>query len=344
MLEIENVDIVLAKQRIIKDLSMQLANKQIGCILGPSGCGKTTLLRAIAGFTPIQQGRIVNKNELLSSHGYSKAVAKRKIGIVFQDYALFPHLNVYENIVFGLRHLSAVDQQARAIQLLELISLANKAQAYPHELSGGQQQRVALARALAPKPDLLLLDEPFSALDPDLRDSMVEQVRHILQTEEVTSLMVTHDQREAFAMADQIAVIRDGELQQLASPYDLYHEPKNAFVAQFIGEGTLVPVTAQSTHQLLTIFGPIERNIDLLPGSTYQLLIRPDDISIDPQGELAAQVTRRQFRGSHIYYQLMMPEAPTHVFYALVPSHYSFQVGELMPISLELDHMILFPA
>lgn len=231
---------------VVNELSLVLEKGHIGCLLGASGCGKTTVLRAIAGFEPVRSGRIVLGDNVLSEPGYLMAPEKRNVGMMFQDYALFPHLNVEQNISFGLRRWDRQRKSARTHELLELVGLQGSGQRYPHELSGGQQQRVALARALAPEPGLLLLDEPFSNLDVDTRERLAFEVREILKETGHTALLVTHNQAEAFAIADRIGVMKDGGIAQWGSPWCLHHEPNSPFVADFIKREALMAQRAQA--------------------------------------------------------------------------------------------------
>jgi iron(III) transport system ATP-binding protein len=239
-LTLQNIHIRYDDSAVVHDVNLTVADGQIGCLLGPSGCGKTTLLRAIAGFEPITQGTITLNGQVISEPGKHLPPEKRNIGMVFQDYALFPHLNIADNITFGIRKQSGKAKSQRVTELLELVNLPGYAQRYPHELSGGQQQRIALARALAPRPRLLLLDEPFGSQDVELREMLAREVRDILKREGMTAILVTHDQHEAFAMADEIGVLQSGRLQQWDTGYNLYHKPVNQFVAGFIGQGTLI--------------------------------------------------------------------------------------------------------
>ena len=198
---------------------------EIGCLLGSSGCGKSTVLRAICGFEPVKSGEILLRDKVVSSTSINLPPSQRRIGMVFQDFALFPHLNVLENVTFGLQSLPNQERSALAMDWLKRVALADKANAYPHELSGGQQQRVALARAMAPGPDLILLDEPFSSLDIELRERLAGEMRDILKANNITALLVTHDQFEAFAIADKIGVMAEGKVLQWDMPYELYHQP-----------------------------------------------------------------------------------------------------------------------
>lgn len=231
---------------VVKDLSLNLEKGSIGCLLGASGCGKTTVLRAIAGFEPLRSGSITLGAEVLSTPGHQVAPEKRQVGMMFQDYALFPHLNVEQNMAFGLRRWNKRRRAERIEELLQLAKLESSRLRYPHELSGGQQQRVALARALAPEPGLLLLDEPFSNLDVDTRERLAFEVRDILKKTGHTAILVTHNQAEAFAIADRIGIMQDGRIAQWDTPYCLHHQPNSAFVADFIKREALMAQRAQA--------------------------------------------------------------------------------------------------
>ena len=237
-LEIDSIRRSFGGTPVLRDISFALAPGTIGCLLGPSGCGKTTLLRIIAGFEAADAGRVLADGCVLTAPGVQLAPHARRIGMVFQDHALFPHLDVLANVAFGLHDQPAKERRARALELIDAVGLAGLAARRPHELSGGQQQRVALARALAPGPQLLLLDEPLSSLDAELRRQLGTELRQILKRYGTTALLVTHDQQEAFAIADEVGVMRDGLIEQWATPYDLYHQPATRFVAEFVGSGT----------------------------------------------------------------------------------------------------------
>ena len=225
LLSINNISCRYHDQVVVQAFNLQVEKGSIACLLGPSGCGKTTVLRAIAGFAPIASGTITLRDKVVSRPGYSLAPEKRKLGLVFQEYALFPHLNLEKNVLFGLRNHSKQQKQQRVQEMLALVGMADLGQRFPHELSGGQQQRIALARALAPQPDLILFDEPFSNLDVDLRERLGIEVQGILKQQGVTGILVTHDQHEAFAICDQIAVMREGRILQWDNAYQLYHQP-----------------------------------------------------------------------------------------------------------------------
>lgn len=343
MLDLQQVAVAYASHTVVKDISLSLAQGQIGCLVGPSGCGKTTLLRAIAGFEPVAAGSINLQQQPLSSETVQLAPEQRHIGMVFQDFALFPHLSVADNISFGLLKTSKATKAAKVKQLLQLVGLPDLGQRYIHQLSGGQQQRVALARALAPQPKVLLLDEPFSSLDTELREGLAREIRQILQQLHITAVMVTHDQNEAFAMADMIGVMEHGRLQQWATPYELYHQPQNRFVADFIGRGVLLPGTMLDSQQVQTSLGLFRQRCasTAQSGDKVDVLIRPDDIVHDDNSGVTAQVTDKAFRGSHIMYQLKLQTGEQVQCLAL--SHHNHAIGEQIGIRLDLDHLVLFP-
>ncbi|BCL75488.1 ABC transporter ATP-binding protein [Jeongeupia sp. HS-3] len=343
MLDVANVSVRYPGRAVIESLSFSLAPGQIGCLLGHSGCGKTTMLRAIAGFEAVSAGMITIDGDIVAGNGDEVAPEARRIGMVFQDYALFPHLNVADNVGFGLGALSRVARRARVDEMLALVGLDDERCRYPHELSGGQQQRVALARALAPQPRLLLLDEPFSNLDAELRERLGLEVRDILKAASITAILVTHDQHEAFAVADVVGVMMDGQIRQWASPYQLYHQPVDRFVANFIGEGVLLPGVVSSAGKIefeLGVFdGPLPAHCNP-DGCAVDVLIRPDDIQHDDASPFKALVLARAFRGAEFLYTLALPSGQKVL--SLVPSHHNHAVGEAIGIRLDLDHAVAF--
>jgi len=345
---LKNVSVHYKDYIAVDDFHLKIEGGQIACLLGPSGCGKTTLLRAIAGFEQVTNGAIAIGDETLSSAKQSLPPEKRKIGMVFQDFALFPHLTIAKNIAFGIRHQSQKEQKKRVKELLELVDLADFEQRYPHELSGGQQQRIALARALAPCPKLLLLDEPFASQDVELREMLAREVRLILKKEQVTALMVTHDQHEAFAMADVIGVMKAGILQQWDTSYRLYHEPINQFVADFVGEGAIIKGEVLDEHIVATALGDVQGAIpeSCVPGCPVDVLIRPDDIQLVEDenqpcaGETSkAVVSARVFRGANFFYTLSLQD--NSQVYVLAPSHQNYEVGDKVTFSLDVKHLII---
>lgn len=342
LLELKNLECRQRGHAIVHDLSCHINQGDLHCLLGPSGCGKTTVLRAIAGFQPLSQGEIVMNGERISYPGYTKAPEKRQIGMVFQDYALFPHINVTDNIAFGLREKSTKDKKYLVDQMLEVVGLSGYAHRYPHELSGGQQQRVALARALAPNPLLVLLDEPFSNLDVEMRERLSQDVRDILKSRGATAILVTHDQHEAFSFGDMIGVMNDGQLLQRDSAYNLYHSPLNPFIANFIGQGVFIKGELVAHDQVQTELGTVrgDRAYDWPVGSKVDLLLRPDDIVYNEQGDITAKVIHKAFKGAEILYTLRINQH-TDVL-ALFPSHQDRALGDDVQVSLELDHMVAF--
>lgn len=342
LLELKGITHSYVDVPVIKNLSLDLRQGQIACLLGPSGCGKTTVLRAIAGFEDIRDGEIRFNGRVVSRRTWTLAPEKRGIGMVFQDYALFSHLDVAHNILFGLRGLRRQEQAQRLAELLDAMALTEISKRYPHELSGGQQQRVALARALAPRPALLLLDEPFSSLDVELRERLSHEVRNVLKQYRVTAVMVTHNQFEAFALADEVGVMLNGEIQQWDTPYNLYHKPANRFVADFIGEGVLLPGTALSAGQIRIELGVLESEglSSYRPGTAVDVLLRPDDIVHDDCSPLQAAVLNKAFRGADILYTLRLSGGATVL--SLVPSHHNHAIGEKIGIRLAVDHVVCF--
>src|SRR5512139_1498433 len=329
---------------VVRGMGFALAPGAIGCLLGPSGCGKTTVLRCLAGFEPVKGGTISLGGRVVSRPGLSVPPEERSVGMVFQDFALFPHLTVARNVAFGLRSHAADVAQRRIDEMLELIGLKDAAGAFPHELSGGQQQRVALARALAPNPDLLLLDEPFSSLDVDLRERLTLEVRGILKAAGTTAILVTHDQHEAFVLADEIGVMNEGTIEQWDSAYRLYHQPRTRFVADFVGQGVFLRGVAIGRGRVLTELGELasDNPLSMDEGAAVDLLLRPDDIVHDDASPWEAEVAAKAFRGAHFLYTLSLSSG-TRVL-SLVPSHHDHAIGERIGIRLSIDHVIAFPA
>ncbi|MBK1717704.1 ABC transporter ATP-binding protein [Thiocystis violacea] len=341
-LELRDVSVALGDRTIVRDIDFSLQTGSIACLLGPSGCGKTTLLRAIAGFEPIASGEIRLHGSTVSRPGETLPPERRHIGMLFQDFALFPHLSVAGNLGFGLRDRSGPARRARIDELLELIGLRDAQHRYPHELSGGMQQRVALARAIAPRPQALLLDEPFSSLDPERREQLAREVREMLKRERMTAVLVTHDQLEAFAMADEIGVMSEGRIRQWGSGFDLYHEPADRFVADFIGQGARLPATVIDPRRVATELGEIQgaKPHGLAPGQAAELLIRPDDLMHDPTSPIRAVILERDFRGAAFLYRLRLPSGAEVL--SLAPSHEDHNIGDRIGIRPAMSHLVLF--
>ncbi|MGV8861275.1 MAG: ABC transporter ATP-binding protein [Pseudomonas sp.] len=342
LLNLRNLACGYQDQRVVQDLNLHLNTGDIGCFLGSSGCGKTTTLRAIAGFEPVYEGEITLAGEVISRPGFTLAPEKRRIGMVFQDYALFPHLSVAENIGFGIRKHPRLKQVTD--ELLELVNLGTLGKRYPHELSGGQQQRVALARALAPEPQLLLLDEPFSNLDGELRRRLSHEVREILKARGTSAILVTHDQEEAFAVSDHVGVFKEGRLEQWDTPYNLYHEPLTPFVASFIGKGYFIRGQLVSPESVQTELGLLRGNRAYVwaTGSAVDVLLRPDDIVYAPDSTLRTLVVSKTFQGASTLYRLQMPTGSQ--LEAIFPSHADYRAGDEVGIRVAADHLVLFQA
>ncbi len=326
------------------DFSIEIGD--IGCLLGPSGCGKSTILRLVAGFEKPSSGSVIVDGKIFADHATFVAPEQRRLGYVFQDFALFPHLNVTENIAFGLRAISKQAVAERVNEMLELVGLLDFASRYPHEISGGQRQRVALARALAPSPTLLLMDEPFSSLDVELREKLGLEVRALLKKLNTTALFVTHDQHEAFSIADEISVMNHGVIEQADSAYNLYHRPKTRFVADFIGQGVLIRGRGTAEGLVSTELGLMHAtNLamnEVVNHANYDVLLRPDDIQHDDASPATAKVVHKAFRGADILYTLQL-DSGTEVF-SLVPSHHNHELGQKIGIQLEIDHVVAFGA
>jgi iron(III) transport system ATP-binding protein len=290
--------------RALEGVNLSAQRGAILAILGPSGCGKTTLLRLLAGLERPDEGSIDIGGRRVDGGGVHLPPERRRVGMVFQHYALFPHLNAAENVAFGLPGGKVADRRVQA--MLGLVGLGALGHRMPHELSGGQQQRVALARALAPQPELLLLDEPFSNLDARMRVTVREEVREIIRATGTTALFVTHDQEEALFIGDEVAVLNGGRLEQLAAPAELYHRPRTRFVAEFLGQTGFLPARVIEGG-LNTELGPLAQPVDLPPGEEVDLLVRPDDLSLVEDSLGPARVYRRVFQGMHMLYRVRLP-------------------------------------
>lgn len=362
MLTLEHLDLAYGDTRVLDNISLSLQSGEIGCVLGPSGCGKSTLLQAIAGFHSVKNGRVLIDREIVSDANTNLAPDARGVGVVFQDFALFPHMSILKNVEYGLHKLNKTQRKSVATEHLALVGLQAYENAYPHELSGGQQQRAAIARAVAPKPRLLLLDEPFSSLDPELRERVAVDIRNLIKRLGITALLVTHDQNEAFAMADKIGIFAQHRCQQWDSAYRLYHEPNTRFVANFIGEGTFISGEVQQQEDGWYVNTQLGRlaleqandsstpsfsdNLSARPkmfvdAQSVDVLVRPDDILHQDSSPLKAKVIDRRFRGAQILYRLMLPNFEEQVL-CLAPSHHDHDIGESFGIRLSIEHVICF--
>ena len=341
-LEVKQLDFAYGRNQILFEFDFSLEESQIGCLLGPSGCGKTTVLRVIAGFENPTKGEVVINGKKLNDSKIFLEPEKRQIGMVFQDIALFPHLSVESNIQFGIRTLTQTQRDKRSNELLDLVGMSQFKKTYPHELSGGQQQRIALARAIAPKPSLLLMDEPLSSLDEELREQLAREIRLILQQEKISAILVTHDQNEAFAVGDHICVMHQGRVQQNDSAYNLYHRPLNRFVAEFIGEGALLPGVVADEDTITTDLGEIKGN---LPESckhqdNVDVLIRPENVILGHDKENRDVITERYFRGSGYLYSLKTSGGVELL--SLIPGSEALQIDQSISVRLQIERPVVF--
>jgi len=324
----------------VEAVSLTVARGEILGLLGPSGSGKSTLLRLIAGFERPDAGSVAIDGRVVATAAFSIPPERRGVGIVFQDCALFPHLSVEDNVAFGLHTLARGPRQERVARFLELIGLPALAQRYPHELSGGQQQLVALARALAPAPAVVLLDEPFSNLDADLRRQMRQDVEKILRETETTVVFVTHGQDEAFGIADRVGVLAHGRLEQLDTPETIYHRPASPFVAEFVGAATFIAGEVRGVH-VVTDVGAFPVDGAAPPGAHVDVMIRPDDVTFVPAPDGDAVVVHRDFRGTETMYCVSL--ASGRRLYSSQPSWATAAVGDRVRVGIHLEHVVTFP-
>jgi iron(III) transport system ATP-binding protein len=320
-------------------LSLTVEAGRIFALLGPSGCGKTTTLRLIAGFETPDRGSIEIRGQPMSAPGRAVPPEARGVGMVFQDYALFPHLGVGDNVAFGLGRLDRPARARRVAEVLELVGLGGLAERYPHELSGGQQQRVALARALAPAPALICLDEPFSNLDADLRAVMREEIGKILRLTGTTAVFVTHDQQEAFTLADAVGVLNAGHLEQIDVPYEVYHHPATRFVAEFVGEADFLRCIVKE-EGIVSEIGTF-RNPDGHPvGMPVDIMIRPDDIDFIPHPDGDVVIVGWQFHGAENVYRLRLASGAR--VHSVQPSTTLYPIGTRVRLVANLAHVVAF--
>lgn len=342
ILELRSVSCAYDPHRpAIRDISFSAREGEILCLLGPSGCGKTTVLRAIAGFEPVRSGEIFLSGRRVSSSSDTIPTEERHVGMVFQEYALFPHLRVVGNIAFGLGHLSRSDRENRVQEMLRLTGLEGFERRYPHELSGGQQQRVALARALVQNPVVLLLDEPFSNLDPDMAGRMRQELHTLLRRMKTTTILVTHDHDEAFAMADRIAVLNHGVLEQMDSPEIIYHLPSTPFVADFVGQADFITghVREGMVHTELGVF---PNTLAAEKEAPVVVMIRPDDIHLLPNKSAGPRIVARQFRGSENLYTVRLGSG--QIVHSSESSTSVYQEGTAVELRVSATHTVLFRA
>ena len=353
ILEVEGLEHGYDGETVLDGVSFAVDAGEIVCLLGPSGCGKTTTLRLVAGLERPAAGRVAIAGETVTGPGLTVPPEQRRVSMMFQDYALFPHLRVRDNVTFGLNRLAWREQRRRADELLDKVGMAAYAGAYPHVLSGGQQQRVALARALAPEPYLVLLDEPFSGLDPELRGRVRDDSMHLLKTSGAATVFVTHNAEEAMMMADRVVVMQDGRVVQNGTPEEIYCEPTCPFVATFLGE--------MNRFDGLVAGGLVETPLgsvaapDFADGSAVQVLVRPEAIRIgepeDAGAEARVEAIRMVGRSTLVHLTLAAaargvygPDAPDGVhLHVRSPGRVSAGEGEVRQLSLDGEQVFVFP-
>ena len=327
--------------RVVDDVSLQVGPGELLCLLGPSGCGKTTTLRIAAGLEAPSAGTVMLNGQLVSGDGVHLPPERRHVGFLFQDYALFPHLRVLGNVAFGIEALPTAERRARALEMLDQVGMADYARAWPHQLSGGQQQRVALARALAPKPGLMLLDEPFSGLDKRLRDQVRDETLHVLKRNRVSTLMVTHDPEEAMFMADRVAVMRQGRIVQLDRPEVLYNAPADPFVASFFGEVNVFEAAVEDGMADT----PVGRFAAPAGAKAVQALARPEAFSLAADGTVAAEVLAARLLGrvSLLHLRVENPGHPPAHLHARLSCRSLPAEGARLRLAVDPSQVFLYP-
>lgn len=324
---------------VVEDLTLAVRPGSIMALLGPSGCGKTTVLRLLAGLDMAGRGTIELGGQVVSGPGVFLPPERRRIGMVFQDYALFPHLTVGENVAYGIPR-DDPDVAARVRELLDLVGLGGIERRMAYELSGGQQQRVALARALGRRPLVVLLDEPFSNLDADLRQQLREDMRDILRRTQTTTVFVTHDQEEALFMGDEVAVMYAGRIEQVGTPEQIFQGPRTRFVAAFLGRADFLPATV-SAEGMQTEIGSIPLRPPLETGTAVDILVRADDIDITP-ADGPGVVVARLFRGTHFTYRVQLPSG--RIVHSVQEHTTALEVGTRVLVAVDPGHaLVCFP-
>lgn len=330
--------------RAVDGVSLSVCRGEVLCLLGPSGCGKTTILRIVAGLETLQGGRVSIEGRTVAGDGASVPPEERGVGLVFQDYALFPHLTVGANVAFGLRRLGAAERATRVRHAIDAVGLGGFQSRYPHMLSGGQQQRVALARALAAEPSVVLLDEPFSGLDARLRDKVRDQTLHALKASGAATLMVTHDAEEAMFMGDRIAVMREGRILQTGSPDELYCHPASTYVAELFGEVNRLDAVVRG-GQVETPFGPLTA-ANLADGVPVEILIRPEALRLSraPGTPMARIVASRMLGRTSLIHMSITDNSGSDVhLHARVPGRFLPGDSERLSIALDTSQAFVFP-
>lgn len=340
-LEIEDVSLSIEGNLILDNLSLNIDEHEIISLIGPSASGKSSLLRIIAGFENISSGKVKLNGLIVDDRSTIVQPQNRNIGIIFQDLALFPHLSCKDNIIFGITNYSEDHKRQRLDRLCNLLDITSIKDKFPHEISGGQQQRIAIARALAPGPEILLLDEPFSALDEELKETLIHDVKNLLKEEKITTIVITHNIKEAFQLSDKIAFLDNKKIIQFDTAYNLYHKPYTKEIANFCGIGSFIKGTVIDNNHVSTILGDLFGDTSKYKvGSNVSVMIRPDDIIHDDNSSQSAKVLEKIFFGSDFLYKLELSEGEK--IFCYTPSHHNHAINEVIGIKPVIDHLILF--
>lgn len=340
-LEIEDVSLSIEGTLILDNLSLNIDEHEIISLIGPSASGKSSLLRIIAGFENISSGKVKLNGLTVDDRSTIVQPQNRNVGIIFQDLALFPHLSCKDNILFGITNYSADHKRQRLDRLCNLLDITSIKDKFPHEISGGQQQRIAIARALAPGPEILLLDEPFSALDEELKETLMHDVKNLLKEEKITTIVITHNIKEAFQLSDKIAFLDNKKIIQFDTAYNLYHKPYTKEIANFCGIGSFINGTVIDSNHVSTILGKLFGDTSKFKvGSNVSVMIRPDDIIHDDDSPQSAKVLEKIFFGSDFLYKLELTEGEK--IFCYTPSHHNHAINEVIGIKPVIDHLILF--
>ena len=340
-LEIEDVSLSIEGNLILDNLSLNIDEHEIISLIGPSASGKSSLLRIIAGFENISSGKVKLNGLIVDDQSTIVQPQNRNIGIIFQDLALFPHLSCKDNIIFGITNYSENHKRQRLDRLCNLLDITSIKDKFPHEISGGQQQRIAIARALAPGPEILLLDEPFSALDEELKETLIHDVKNLLKEEKITTIVITHNIKEAFQLSDKIAFLDNKKIIQFDTAYNLYHKPYTKEIANFCGIGSFINGTIIDANHVSTMLGDIFGDASKFKiGSNVSVMIRPDDIIHDDDSAQSAKVIEKVFLGSDFLYKLELTKGEK--IYCYTPSHHKHAINEVIGIKPVIDHLILF--
>lgn len=349
ILELDGVTKAFGPAMAVSDVSLSIYEGELLTLLGPSGCGKTTTLRLLAGLENPTSGTITIADDVVAGPETFVAPESRDVGLVFQDFALFPHLTVEENVAFGLPNADEADREDRVQELLQLVDLQGFENRTPDQLSGGERQRIALARSLAPEPEILLLDEPFSNLDVRLRVEMREEVRRILKAAGVTAVSVTHDQEEALSISDRVAVMNDGRIEQTGRPETVFQNPESRFVASFLGQASFLSARVDG-NQIRTAIGAYDTGLlegfqPQYDGADIDVLLRPDDLRASPASAAVAdgQVRHRQYTGPSFVYRVELGNGD--IVHCQHNHAVDMVIGQPVSVELVADHSLAwYPA